>query len=453
MKTDKLLILSTVTLAACAVNADKITTKPNVLIIYTDDMGLGDLSIYNNGWAATPCIDSLAKEGIIFENYYSAAPVSSASRTGLLTGQYPLQWGINTFLNDRKMNREAEQFDYLDSSAPSMARMFKDNGYYTTHIGKWHLGGGRDVDDAPSIKEYGYDSYLSTWESPDPDPVITSGDWIWKNEDSVKRWNRTSYFVDKVLLAFETKGDKPVFVNFWPDDMHTPWVQGFEVQDSPVTWVQEDNFRAVLECYDREIGRLVDGLKEMGEFDNTIIVFTSDNGAEATTFSQQRNIGKRGHKNSLYEGGIAMPFFVTWANEIQRGGVDSTSVVTSMDLFLSLGAMAGLEIPAGYASSGEDMSKALLGEPTARTKDIMWDFGRNEVYARPKLAHNHSPHLAMRRGDWKLLMNSDSTRIELYNIAHDPNENSDVAAERIDIVNQMTAPLLQWWNTRKVRKD
>lgn len=451
MKTEKIVLLSTVALAACGAEAEKVAEKPNVLVIYTDDMGMGDLSVYNNGWTETPCIDSLAAEGIVFDNYYSAAPVSSASRTGLLTGQFPLQWGINTYLNHRKMNRETEQFDFLDSSAPSMARMFKDNGYYTTHIGKWHLGGGRDVDDAPSIKEYGYDSYLSTWESPDPDPMITSGDWIWKNADSVKRWNRTSYFVDKVLTAFETRGDKPIFVNFWPDDMHTPWVQGVEVQDSSKTWEREENFRAVLKCYDTEIGRLIAGLKEMGQFDNTIIVFTSDNGA-APTFLQERNVGKRGQKNSLYEGGIAMPFSVTWGDKIEKGLRDSTSVVTSMDLFLSLGAMAGLEIPEGYVSSGEDMSKALLGEPTVRTKDIMWDFGRNKVFARPKLERNHSPHLAMRRGDWKLLMNSDGTRVELYNIAQDPNENIDVAAEHADIVNEMTAPLLKWWDTRKVRK-
>ncbi len=198
--------------------------KPNILIIYTDDMGIGDLSCYNTGWTKTPNLDQIASEGLIINNYYSAAPVSSASRVGLTTGMFPLQWGgINTYLSDKKHNSNCEQFDYLSTSAPSMARILKDAGYNTGHFGKWHMGGGgRDVKNAPQITEYGFDEYISTWESPDPDPVITGSNWIWSDKDEVKRWSRTAYFVDKTLDFLSRHKGEPCFVNLWPDDMHTP---------------------------------------------------------------------------------------------------------------------------------------------------------------------------------------------------------------------------------------
>ncbi|MCS3162979.1 sulfatase-like hydrolase/transferase [Bacteroides faecis] len=145
-------------------------TPPNVVIIYIDDMGIGDIGCYGGKFVATPNIDKLAQDGILFNQYYSSAPVSSPSRCGLTTGLFPLEVGINTFLNDKASNKRCEQRNYLDDKLPSMARAFQNAGYATGHIGKWHMGGGRDVHNAPSIKNYGFDEYLSTYESPDPAP-------------------------------------------------------------------------------------------------------------------------------------------------------------------------------------------------------------------------------------------------------------------------------------------
>ena len=424
--------------------------KPNVLIIYTDDMGVGDVSFLNSGWVQTPNIDRFASQGLIIDQYYSAAPVSSASRTGLTTGQFPLQWGINTYLSDRNMNRNCEQFDYLDASAPSMARVFKENGYATGHFGKWHMGGGRDVDDAPPITAYGFDEYVSTWESPDPDPLITGGNWIWQSSDSIKRWNRTAYFVDKTLDFLQRHKDQPCFVNLWPDDMHDPWVQGPEVEKKGKTHTSQPNFVAVLKEYDKQIGYLMKKLKEMGLEENTIVIFTSDNGPRPS-FDQLRTNMLRGTKNSLYEGGIRMPFAIRWPKKIAPGQVDETTIVTALDLFPSLCKMAGISLPKDYVPCGEDMSKALMGHPQKRHKDMMWDFGRNNAFWLPT-GRDHSPHLAVRRGDWKLLMDSDGGRVELYNLAEDPQENINVAADNQEIVDDLSQVLLAWWDTRKVRK-
>lgn len=168
--------------------------RPNIVFVLTDDMGYGDPECYGGKFGATPNIDRLAREGVRFTQYYASSPICSPSRTGLLTGTHPARWNITSFLHTRAGNRRCEQVDFLDPKAPSMARTFKEAGYATAHIGKWHLGGGRDVDDAPPFKEYGYDEHVSTYESPQPHPDLTATNWIWSAHDKVKRWDRSAFF-------------------------------------------------------------------------------------------------------------------------------------------------------------------------------------------------------------------------------------------------------------------
>ena len=246
--------------------------KPNIVIIYTDDMGIGDLSCYNSGWVATPNIDKLASQGLKFNHYYTSSPVSSPSRVGLTTGMFPSEWGINTFLHERKGNADCEQCDYLDSNAPTMAKSLKAAGYATAHIGKWHMGGGRDVDDAPQIPKYGFDEYVTTYEGPDPDPLITASNWIWSEKDSIQRWDRTAYFVDKTLDYLARHKDKPCFVNLWPDDMHDPWIPSSGFYPISESWASRNNFVAVLTQYDKQIGRLMEGLEQLGIRENTLVI-------------------------------------------------------------------------------------------------------------------------------------------------------------------------------------
>lgn len=428
--------------------------KPNIIIIYTDDMGIGDLSCYNNGWVQTPNIDRLAAEGLMFTNYYTASPVCSPSRAALTTGMFPTEVGINTYLHSRSGNANHEQVDYLDASLPSMAKALKEVGYKTGHIGKWHMGGGRDVLDAPQITEYGFDEYVTTYEGPDPDVLLTATNWIWSEKDSIKRWERTGYFVDKTLEFLNRNQGSPCFVNLWPDDMHDPWVPNSDFYNKKQSWTSKANFIPVLEEYDRQIGRLLDGLEKMGLAENTLIIFTSDNGAYPT-FDQIRTNGQRGAKNSLFEGGIRMPFIVRWPAQVKKGEVDQKSVLSAVDLLPSLCALTGATLSAGFRYSGENMIEALLGKKEQRrTTDLMWDFGRNEHFNKPKDPYHQSQHLAIRRGDWKVLVNADQSNPELYNVRKDKDETKNMASEQPALTAELSKKVIDWYfsATRKVKE-
>ena len=410
--------------------------KPNIIVVYVDDMGYSDPSCYGGDYVPTPNIDRMAEEGIRFTQYYTSCPICSPSRAGITTGMYPTRWGITTFLQDRAGNAANEQNDFLDASAPSMARALKAGGYMTGHFGKWHMGGGRDVKNAPSITRYGFDEYSSTWESPDPDPKLTSSNWIWAPTDEVKRWNRTAYFVDKTLDFLSRNKGKPCFVNLWPDDVHTPWV--YE-NDEASQRESAESFSIVLKELDNQIGRLMQGLKDLGIDDNTMVIFTSDNGP-APAFDGHRTNSLRGQKGTLYEGGIRMPFIVRWPGVIEPGQVNERSVVCAVDLFPSLCTIGEADLPTEYQLDGVDMSSTLLGkEQEVREKPLFWEFGKTKK-------DRVSPHIAVREGDWKLLVNADGSNVELYDMKNDYNETLNVAAANAGVTARLKQMAIEWFD-------
>lgn len=423
------------------VTSNETSAKPNVVIILTDDMGFSDIGTFGGNFVPTPNIDKFATEGLKLTQYYSAAPICSPSRCGLLTGMYPGRWNFSTYLDNKKHNSNAEQADYLDPSAPSMARFFKAAGYATGHFGKWHLGGGRDVIHAPGFEQYGFDEHVSTYESPDPDPLITATNWIWSFKDSIKRWNRTQYFVDKALDFLKRHKGQPCFVNLWPDDMHTPWVPNSDSLNEE----GEQAFKLVLKEYDVQIGRFLDGLKAAGLDKNTIVIFTSDNGP-LPSLDGRRDLGLRGSKLSLYEGGIRMPFIIRWPSHIPMGKTDTTSDVNAIDLLPSLTRMAGVPLPATYAGDGIDRSTVLTGRPSKRGKDMYWEYGRNNIAFRYPKGKDRSPQLAVRSGEWKLVMSNDGSDMQLYNIDHDKAETNNVAFSHPEIAEGLKVRLTNWWN-------
>tara|TARA_R110002050_G_scaffold188756_11_gene323424 strand:+ start:6775 stop:8157 length:1383 start_codon:yes stop_codon:yes gene_type:complete len=420
--------------------------KPNIILILTDDMGYSDIGCFGGNFVPTPNIDKLAAKGTKFTQYYSAAPICSPSRTSILTGMFPAEWNFTTFLNDRRSNALAEQANYLNVNAPSIAKVLKTSGYVTGHFGKWHMGGGRDIKNAPNFDKYGFDEHSSTYESPDPDPLLTATDWIWSKEDSIKRWNRTKYFVDKTLDFLKRHKGEPCYVNLWPDDMHTPWVPEVDRRYSgkyPMNPQEEKAFKLVLQEYDKQMGRLLEGIKRLGIEKNTIIIFTSDNGP-LPSFRGSRQAGLRGSKLSLYEGGIRMPFIVKWPDHVPKGVTDSLSVLNSTDLFPTLAAMTSAKLPENYKGDGENSVSVFLGKQSARNKDMYWEYGRNSYAFHYPEGQDRSPNLAIRSGKWKLLMNYHGNDVELYDMDKDRYETHNVANQHQDVIKGLKTKLIAW---------
>ena len=417
----------------------------NIILILSDDMGAGDLGCYGGTHTPTPQIDRLAREGTRFTRFYAAAPICSPSRAGIISGMFPSRLRITSYLQTKAGNRGCEQADFLDPKAPAFPRLLKAAGYATAHFGKWHLGGGRDVIDAPKFAAYGYDEHAGTYESPEPDPDITATNWIWSPKDKVKRWERTRFFVDKTLdfVARNRKLGKPCFVNLWPDDVHTPWVPG---PDAPKGDTLK-NLRGVLTEYDTQIGRLMDGLRAMGADADTLVIFASDNGA-LPTLKGARSAGYRGSKLSLFEGGIRMPFIVRWPGHVPAERTDDTNVIAAVDLLTTFCALTGASIPADVQAQldGQDVSAALLGQGKIERKGaLFWEYGRNDkFFSYPGDPNNRSPNVAVLDGRWKLLVNADGTQSQLYDVWADPSEGVNRATEHADITQRLTERALAW---------
>ena len=423
-------------------------TQPNIIYLLTDDMGYGDTGTYGGQFVPTPNIDSLAKEGTKFTQYYVAAPVCSPSRVGMLTGMFPARWRIDNYLQTREGNRESEQADFLDPKAPSLARQLKAAGYATGHFGKWHMGGGRDVTNAPPFSAYGFDEHNSTWESPEPDPNITATNWIWSPFDKVKRYERTAYFVDKTLDFLDRHRDQPCYVDLWPDDVHTPWVPTKEdfAQKRRRLYESQANFKQVLAEYDVQVGRLIAGLKARGLTTNTILIFASDNGP-IPTFHSTRTAGLRGAKDSLYEGGTREPFIVVWPGHVPAGRVDTNTVICGVDLLPMFCHLAGTSLPADQKLDGADMSKSFFGESLTRKKPLFWEYGRNgsEAFGYPRETPlERSPNVAVRDGKWKLLVNADGTDVQLYDLDNDQHETTNLAEKNPKVAERLKEEALKW---------
>lgn len=243
---------------------------PNIILVLIDDMGWGDFSCFGNKDASTPNIDRLAAEGIRFSQFYVSAPICSPSRCGLTTGQYPQRWKITSFLSNRAENNQRGIAQWLDPAAPTLARLLQQGGYATGHFGKWHLGGQRDVDDAPPITRYGFDESLTNFEGMGAKLLplaIKPGDAkphkIWAEAvrlgDPVTWMNRseiTTGFIDGAVKFIDKAQheNKPFYINLWPDDVHSPfWPPVDQWADG-----KRGLYRSVLRAMDRQFGKLFD---------------------------------------------------------------------------------------------------------------------------------------------------------------------------------------------------
>ncbi len=429
-----------VAVVTCATVLRAAEPQPNIIMVFIDDMGWGDFSCFGNRDAKTPNVDRLASEGIRFSQFYVNAPICSPSRCALTTGQYPQRWRITSYLNNRADNARRGVANWLDPRAPTLARNLHDNGYATGHFGKWHLGGQRDVDDAPLISAYGFDESLTNFEGMGAKllpltlkPGDTQPGRIWADAERLgkpitwmQRSQITSGFVDAAIPFIDRAAGerKPFYINLWPDDVHSPFWPPVE------KWADGKRglYRSVLQEMDRQLGKLFDHIRETPALrDNTLVLVCSDNGPEPGAGSAGPF---RGAKTRLYEGGIRSPL-VVWGPGLiaaeKRGTHNETSVFAAFDLVPSLLALANVRAPAEVKFDGEDVSATLLGRSTAaRAAPIFWRRPPDRKNSPPALP-DPQPDLAVRDGDWKLLCDYDGSRPELYDLAKDRAETTNVA--------------------------
>jgi arylsulfatase A-like enzyme len=210
-------------------------------------------------------------------------------------------------------------------------------------------------------------------------------------------------------------------------------------------------YYAMLDNLDQQVGRLVSAIERSGQAHNTLFVVLSDNGPTAWPYYYRERLeppgrtgGLRGRKWSLYEGGIRTPLIARWDGRIPAGRTDSRTVVSAVDLFPTCCALSGVRVSGATKLDGEDLSRAFRGRPMTRRGDLMWDYGRTADMQRPGLPIDQSPNLAIRSGDWKLLMNDDGSNVELYDFSRSEKEDRNVAAEHAELTKRLSQKLIGW---------
>ena len=429
--------------------------KPNVVLVFIDDMGWGDFSCFGNQAAKTPHIDRLAKEGIRFEQFYVNSPICSPSRTAISTGQYPQRWRITSYLSNRKHNNQRGMAQWLDPKAPMLARSLQQNGYATGHFGKWHMGGQRDVDDAPPITAYGFDASLTNFEGmgpkllpltlkPGQDPAKPGR--IWANAERLGqgvRWVQRSVitrgFVDEAIPFIDqaAKRGKPFYINLWPDDVHSPfWPPVAKWGNN-----KRELYLSVLEAMDEQLGKLFNLIQKTPSLrDNTIVLVCSDNGPElgagvAGPF--------RGYKTHLYEGGVRSSL-VAWGPGLvkPKNRINRKSVFSAIDLVPTLLDITRTPHTKGATYDGESVSDILLGKSEASRKAPI--FFRRPPDRDAYYGDNDLPDLAVRDGKWKFLCEFDGAEPELYDMTNDRGEKYNIAATHPELVRKFSEACIAW---------
>ena len=435
--------------------------KPNVILVFIDDMGWGDFSCFGNEAAQTPNIDRLAKEGIRFEQFYVNSPICSPSRTAISTGQYPQRWKITSYLSNRDHNKQRGMAQWLDPKAPMLARTLQEAGYATGHFGKWHMGGQRNVADAPAITEYGFDQSLTNFEGmgpkllpltlrPGQDPDKPGRIWadavrLGKGVRWMQRSRITEGFVEEAMpFIKKAQGEgKPFYLNLWPDDVHSPfWPPTAKWGDGS----KRRLYLSVLEAMDEQLGKLFDFVRNDPKLaGNTLILACSDNGAE-------KGAGVsgpfRGFKTHLFEGGIRSSL-VVWGPSLipsnkneNTGRVNQKSVFCAVDLVPTLLDLAEVPHPKGVKYDGESLPDVLLGKSEeSRKQDIFFRRppDRDSFYGVRDL-----PDLAVRSGKWKLLCEYDGADALLYDMEKDRGETRDLSEKHPEVVARLSKAVIAW---------
>lgn len=450
--------------------------QPNIIFILIDDMGWRDLTCCGSTFYETPNIDRLAREGMRFTDAYASCPVCSPTRASVITGQYPATVGITDWIDSggklHPCRGRLIDVPYLKQLAPfpnTLARLLRGAGYATWHVGKWHLGGegfhpeshGFDVNiggcyaGAP-----GKGGYFSPWSIPALQHAeVPEGTYL------------TDYLSDQAVKLVRESGDQPFFLNLWHYCVHTPIqakaekIAKYEAKikalglDKVETiregeafpcehkkhlrvqrrLIQSDAvYAAMIESLDEGVGRLLQAVRDAGKEDNTLIIFTSDNGGLATAEgSPTCNLPLAEGKGWMYEGGTREPLLARWPGMIAPGSTCAVPVTTP-DFYPTFLELAGCTPGQGYQVDGTSLLPLLKGQPDGWHRDaIFWHY--------PHYGNQGgTPGSSVRMGDYKLIEFFEDNRLELYNLKDDPGEQNDLARAMPQLVRTMKERLSAW---------
>jgi arylsulfatase A-like enzyme len=443
--------------------------QPNIVFILIDDMGWRDLGCYGSPFYETPGLDRLAAEGARFTDAYAAAPVCSPTRASLLTGKYPTRVGVTQYITGHGVGKllDVPYYWCLPTHEFSLARALREGGYQTWHVGKWHLGPRRTWPD-----QHGFDLNIGGCEWGQPLHGYFSPYGCPTLADGPDGEYLTDRLTDEAIRLIENAGERPFFLNFWHYAVHIPievpsdlvekyrqkaaklgldQIESFKTGEHFPVWhkrharvqrrlVQSDPaYAAMVENLDTNVGRLLDALERTGQADNTIVIFTSDNGGLSTAEgSPTCNAPLSEGKGWMQDGGVREPLIARWPG-VLAPGTEIAEPVTSPDFYPTLLAAAGLPPRPEQHVDGVDISPLLRGEPFARGP-IYWHY--------PHYSNQGgTPAAGMRDGDWKLIYSFETKTSTLYNIRADIAEQHNLAATHPELAARLERTLLAWLPT------
>ncbi|MGA1195004.1 MAG: sulfatase [Candidatus Latescibacterota bacterium] len=400
--------------------------QPNIILINCDDLGYGDLGCYGSTVNKTPALDKMAEEGMRFTDFYMASPVCSPSRGAMLTGCYPPRIGFGSF--DGRWVLFPGQGLGLNPEEITIARLLKDQGYATKIVGKWHCGDQKEF--LPT--RHGFDSYYGIPYSNDmgrqreddkypPLPLLRDEDVIQAQPDQT---SITERYVEESVRFIRDNKEKPFFLYFAHMHVHLPHYppQRF-MPDS-----QNGVYGAAVACIDWATDVLLHELKDLGLDDNTLVIFTSDNGSRARDEGGS-NAPLRATKGTTWEGGQRVPCIMRWPGKIPAGQTNS-ELTLSMDFYPTFAQIGGASIPTDRIIDGNDIRPLMFAEPNAQSQhDAFFYYKRKTIEA-------------VRSGQWKLHIRKDDQEIqELYDLEYDIGETNNVYDQHPNIVKDLMAKI------------
>jgi arylsulfatase A-like enzyme len=451
MKTNNLLLksfvvaLGCILFAACGTKtssnsqASKDEKRPNILFLLADDLGYGELGCYGQEVIQTPVLDSFATQSMRFTNFYAGNPVCSPSRAILMTGissSYNNIRGNGGWLPDKQINGRIT----LRKSDVTLGEMLKGAGYQTTFIGKWHLDDQNDLSTWAFARGFDY-AIQEQWGKTDDGYVYDEEmHWINAKEDSVyyneTEWNCKDEFRTKLAfdwLDTKMEKDKPflLFMSYRAPHAHERYIHNKELYADRGWPDVERRHAAKITLLDKQIGRLLKKLEEMGELDNTLILFTSDNGPNAELGHDHEffnsNGDLKGYKRDVYEGGIRVPTMAYWKGKIQPGTV-SDYIGSGQDFMATIAEAVGIEAP--EQSNGVSFLPVLTGEAANKRDFLNWEYS-NEAKGPDAFRQ------ACRIGNIKGLRYGVENPIEIYDLSKDISETNNIAGQHPDLVERI----------------